>query len=273
MPTSYGDTFVRISGPPGGPPLVLLHGAGGSSLMWTPNIEALSAECRTFAVDQVGDFGKSTCARPVGSFDDLLAWLNELFDALDLRSGVNLAGMSYGGALTAQYAVHFPERLNKVVLLAPGGTVLRQTCAFWARLILATVATRTGLPRFTRWIFADLAREDPKRLDAITETLFLNMRSLRPHKVPLPPVLTDAEWSALKTPALFLVGEHEVIYSAKKAVRRLKRVAPHIAAEIVPGAGHDLTFVQAGLVNRRILEFLKQARSTVAGANHSDGIQ
>jgi pimeloyl-ACP methyl ester carboxylesterase len=84
------------------------------------------------------------------------------------------------------------------------------------------------------------------------------MRRLQPRYVPLPPVLTDAEWGGLRVPALFLVGEHEVIYSAEKAVSRRKRVAPKVSAEIIPGAGHDLTFVQAAMVNQRILEFLKQ---------------
>ena len=55
---------------------------------------------------------------------------------------------------------------------------------------------------------------------------------------------------------LFLVGEHEVIYSAVRAVRRLRRVAPQVTAEIIPGAGHDLTFAQPALVNRKILDFV-----------------
>ena len=74
----------------------------------------------------------------------------------------------------------------------------------------------------------------------------------------LPPVLTDAEWGGMAVPILFLAGEHETIYSAKKAVGRLRRVAPRVRAEIIPGAGHDLTFVQAEAVDRRILEFLGQ---------------
>jgi pimeloyl-ACP methyl ester carboxylesterase len=258
VPTAFGATFVRVSGPPAAPALVLLHGAGTTSLMWAPNIEALSREYRTIAVDQIGEFGKSVCARPVRSLQDLIAWLDELIGALEPRERVSLVGMSYGGALAAQYALHFPERLEKVVLLAPGATVLRPPAGFWVRLVGVGIARQRGLRAFFNWIFADMARTDPQWIDATIEELALNMRSVQRHKVPLPPVLTDAEWGSLRTPALFLAGENEVIYSAEKAVRRLKRVAPQVTSEIIPGAGHDLTFAQTAVVNERILQFLKQ---------------
>jgi pimeloyl-ACP methyl ester carboxylesterase len=257
VPTTRGATFVRISGPVSAPPLVLLHGAGSTSLMWAPNIQALSCEYRTFAVDQIGEIGRSTCTQPVRSLDDLLSWLDELFDALELGNRINLAGLSYGGALTAQYALHFPKRLNKIVLLAPGNTVMRASIEFYARLILGIIAKRRFLPQFARWIFADMARKDPKWLDGVLEELFTFFTILQPHKTPIPPVMTDAEWGGLTVPALFLVGEHETIYSAEKVVRRLRRVAPQVRVEVIPGAGHDLTFVQAAMVNRMMLEFLK----------------
>ena len=59
-------------------------------------------------------------------------------------------------------------------------------------------------------------------------------------------------------PALYLVGENEKIYSAQKAIQRLHKAAPHIKTEVIPKAGHDLTIVQAEMVNTKILEFLKQ---------------
>jgi pimeloyl-ACP methyl ester carboxylesterase len=80
--------------------------------------------------------------------------------------------------------------------------------------------------------------------------------------------MTDTEWGSLRVPALFLAGENEVIYSAEKAVARLKRVAPEVTAEIIPGAGHDLTFAQAAMVNERILQFLREERApSKAGAS------
>ena len=268
VPTAFGATFVRVSGPPAAPALVLLHGAAGTSLMWAPNIEALSREYRTIAVDQIGEFGKSMCTRPIESLQDIMSWLDELIWALEPRGRVSLVGMSYGGALAAQYALHFPERLDKLVLLAPGNTVLQPPAEFWVRLIPLAIARQRGLRAFFRWIFADMARTDPQWIDSTIEQLSLNGRTVQRHKVPMPPVLSDTEWGSLRTPALFLAGEHEVIYSPEKAVRRLKRVAPQVTAEILPGAGHDLTFVQPAMVNERILRFLKEERtpSKAAGA-------
>ncbi len=267
VPTSFGATFVRISGPAAAPPLVLLHGATATSLMWAPNIKALSEEYRTIAVDQVGEFGRSVCTRPVQSLNDLLAWLDELFDGLHLRSGVNLAGISYGGALTAQYALRFPERLNKAVLMAPGMTILRVTNQFIARTVLVALARRWYIPSYLRWIFPAMTRKDPRWIDEVVKQTILNFANLQRRKIILPPVLTDAEWANLKVPALFLVGEYEVIYSPAKALERLKRVAPQVRAEIVPGAGHDLTVAQADLLNRTIAEFLRPAAATRSAGN------
>ncbi len=260
-PTSYGKTFVRISGPAGAPPLVLLPGGLGTSLMWSPNIQGLSKEYRTFAVDQIAEHGRSISAKPVRTIEDVLNWLNELFDVLGLENGINLAGVSYGGATTARYATRYPERLDSAILIAPAMTVLRLTGRFLGQMIWAMLKPGPGLPRLFRWIFADLGRKDPQKLEETIEFISLCFRTGVRGELPIPKVLTDEELGGLRVRTLFLAGEHETVFDPVKAVRRLRRVAPQIATEIIPGAGHDLTIVQAEAVNRSILEFL----------GHSDG--
>ena len=71
--TSWGRTFMRLSGPAGAPPLVLLPGGGTHSLMWMPNIAALSGPYRTYALDSILDVGRSANTRPVKTVDDLAA--------------------------------------------------------------------------------------------------------------------------------------------------------------------------------------------------------
>jgi hypothetical protein len=117
--TSYGQTFVRVSGSPEAPPLVLLPGANAASLLWRPNIAALSEHYGTFAVDNIYDFGRSIYTRRLETPEDFVNWLEELLSGLELDDEVHLLGLSYGGWITCQYALQRPERLGKVVLVAP----------------------------------------------------------------------------------------------------------------------------------------------------------
>jgi pimeloyl-ACP methyl ester carboxylesterase len=59
VPTDFGSTFVRASGPKNAPPLVLLHGITATSMMWAPNVGAWSKDYRVYAVDIINDYGLS----------------------------------------------------------------------------------------------------------------------------------------------------------------------------------------------------------------------
>jgi pimeloyl-ACP methyl ester carboxylesterase len=259
--TSYGQTFMRISGPTDAPALVLLHGTGCNSLMWVPNIEALSASYKTYALDSIYDYGRSVYTRPFKDSSDFVNWLDELFTSLELGSGINLMGMSYGGWLTSQYALRHPDRLAKIVLLAPAGTVLPLSAGFMLRVFLCLLPFRRFSQNLMYWLLEDMAHKDDasrKLVEDSADDMLTAARCFKPRRGVIPTVLEDAELQGIKVPALFLVGENEKIYPAQKAIQRLNQVAPQIKTGIIPNAGHDLPIVQAEMVTRKVLEFLKQ---------------
>ena len=240
--TSYGQTFVRIGGAVGAQPLVLLPGNGANSLCWASDIEALSASYRTFALDCIYDIGRSVYTRPLKSPNDFVDWLDQTFTVPELGDHIHLMGISYGGWLTSQYALRFPNRLSKVVLVAPAATVLPISAGFTLRLLPCIVPYRPYVRMFLGWMFRDSASE---AVDRFADETLLTQRCYLPRNFVLPTVLKDQELQNLKVPALFLVGENEKLYSAEKAVRRLNKVAPHVVTETIPRAGHDLIVVQA----------------------------
>lgn len=257
--TSSGFTFIRISGPENAPPLVLLHGAGGNSLQWIPNIEALSQNYRVYAIDNIYDHGRSIYMREMDSPDDFVFWLDEVFTNLELGNDIRLVGLSYGGWLTSQYALYFPERLEKIVMLAPAATVLPISTEWIERALLSFLPHRYFSRSFLYWLLEDFVNQDEasrKFADEWVEEAYIAMRSFKLKSMVNPTVLNDADLRRIKVPALFMVGENEKIYSAQQAVERLNSVAPNVETAIILNAGHDLTIMQADVVNERILDFL-----------------
>ncbi|MFC2160443.1 alpha/beta fold hydrolase [Acidobacteriota bacterium] len=259
--TSFGQTFVRISGPLDAPPLVLLPGANVTSLQWIPNIESLSISYRTYTVDNIYDFGKSVYTQKFKVPDDFVHWLNEVFDSLGLGNNITLGGYSYGGWITSQYALRFPNKLEKIILMAPAATIVQFGPAFLKSALLAMIPHRRYVRKAMTFMLPDLANSGEsgrQDVEFITENAYLGLRCFKPKMLVTPTVLTDEELHNFKVPTLFLIGENEKIYSAEDAVQRLKTIAPQIKVQVISNAGHDLSIVQAEMVNSFILDFLKK---------------
>jgi pimeloyl-ACP methyl ester carboxylesterase len=256
--TSFGQTFVRISGPEDGAPLVLLPGDSENSLAWIPQIAALSKDHRTYAVDNIYDNGRSIYTRPIKKPDDFVQWLDELFTALELDN-INLIGFSYGGWQASLYALSFPQRLNRLVLIAPVGVLPARLEVMVRGIIYYFIPTRFIVQNYLYWYNADAVKEDgPSReaIDNMVDEALLSFKCFKRRSFVAPTVLTTEDWQNLKVPTLFLVGENEVTYSAQKAIRHLNKVAPEVKTEITPDAGHDLAIVKTEWVNNEVLKFL-----------------
>jgi len=100
-----------------GEPVVLLHGLGATRRVWQQLVPRLSSARDVIAVDLLG-FGDSP--RPEGPIRlaDLATSLVALLDDLDLES-VDLIGNSLGGWLALYLAVVHPDRVGRVVAIAP----------------------------------------------------------------------------------------------------------------------------------------------------------
>jgi len=152
-----------------------------------------------------------------------------------------------------------PQRLRKLVLLAPAATVLPVSAAFIMRGTLTLIPGLDFRRKFYYWLLHDTAQSGAAGRAIIDEAVAdweAAERCFGPLLTLPATVLTDKVWQSFSVPCLFMVGENEKLYPAQKAVARLNRVAPQITTEIIPQAGHDLWMAQAELVTRKMLEFL-----------------
>ena len=155
-----------------------------------------------------------------------------------------------------------PRRLEKLVLLAPSATVLPPPIGLLVRAIAYYfIPLRFVTRNYLYWWGADAVRDiqTRSRIDEMIEELMLARRCFKRRKFVPPTVLTDRDWQKLNIPALFLVGENELNYSATKAVQRLAAVAPTVNTSVAANADHYLIVAKPRVGDRQNTELLERA--------------
>jgi len=102
-----------------GSPLILLHGGANDWSDWKSNIGPLSQYYRVYAPDLVG-YGLSDRPEVDYSMDYFVDFLSNFTQALELKRA-NLAGYSLGGGIALGFALRFPSRVEKLVLVDSTG--------------------------------------------------------------------------------------------------------------------------------------------------------
>ncbi|MCZ7578023.1 MAG: alpha/beta hydrolase [Dehalococcoidia bacterium] len=118
VPTRDIITYYEEAG--SGDPLVLIMGLGGDLQGWALTAPALAKHFRVITYDNRGAGRSGAPDRPytiAGMADDLAA----LLDALDIQKA-NILGFSMGGYIAQEFALRYPGRVDRLILLstAPG---------------------------------------------------------------------------------------------------------------------------------------------------------
>ena len=258
VPTRYGNTSMVTVGPEGAPPLVLLSAMGVTSAMWQPNIAALSREYRIYALDTIGDQGRSILYNPEQYPKNGQAyseWLVDVFNELDIEQA-DVIGASMGGWIVMNHAIHAPERVRRIVLLGPMGlpswwTTLKVMSHLWSVFLLPT---RSNIDRIIRWALG----ENPQVREAFADFIALGAKDVSRFRLAPPLPIPGALLRKINAPVLLILGEHDhVIGDAGEVSRRAKRLISNVRVEIIPEVGHMLSTEKPEFVNSLILKFLQ----------------
>lgn len=261
LETHLGPTHVIASGPPDAAPVILLPSFSGTALLWAPNVTALSARHRVYAVDVIGQPGRSLARRRIETRDDLVRWLTEVMDGLGVPRAT-LIGSSFGAFLAMDLALAARDRVEKLVLIGPAGVFAKMSPAVVLRLL--TSGLRRSLRRMlgdrrpagAHVLFSPKVAPPPPG-DAWRQLMDVVLEERPKVSLIAPAVFTSAELATLGVPALLLVGEHEQLGDAPALIARARALKPEIQAELVADADHLANVTAAKAVNDRMLRFLE----------------
>ena len=250
--TRHGTTRVYRFGVGDAPPLVLLPSLMGTSACYGPLLSALSEHRRVYAVDTLGEAGRSVQTAPFADVADRARCLDDVLARLDL-TGVHLMGGSTGGWHAFNQAVHAPDRIASISALDPTTVV---TGFSWPVTTFGAVAAVLNQDRmwrrFLRWSAgADIADR------ADVQLILAGIRTYTP-RVPFQVPPGDDAIRSITVPVLALFGGRSVVHDSAVAASRLRALRPGADVEILPGAGHYLFMLpqHREQIVARVLDFI-----------------
>lgn len=228
-------------------PIVLVHGAGGSSQHWSAQSSIFDGQCNSWAMDLPGH-GKSE-GNLLSNITDMSEFIADFTDALFLGKFV-LVGHSMGGAIAQEYALQYPEQLRGLVLIGTGARLKV------SREILGTLAAGQIPFKDVNHLYGSSTPDD-KREEALRE-----MKEVSP-------AIYWADFEAcntfdrvrnienVKTPSLLIVGDEDVMTPVKYS-QYLKDTLDNSQLKIIKGAGHMCMLEKPTVVTEEIQNFIDE---------------
>jgi 4,5:9,10-diseco-3-hydroxy-5,9,17-trioxoandrosta-1(10),2-diene-4-oate hydrolase len=279
--TNITERTITVAGKPiffaetgRGPAVVMLHGGGpGASGVsnYSRNIDALAQRFRVIVPDMPG-YGRSTKdidqSDPFGYLADMI---RGLLDELGLGTA-HLIGNSYGGAAALRLALDTPHRVDKLVLMGPGGIgTTRAAPTAGLKSLLSYYGgdgpSRTKLETFIRnYLVYEGASVPAELIDSRYAA------SIDPEVVADPPLrrpsgpmalrtlwrmdLTrDSRLAHLRTPTLVLWGRDDKV-NRPAGGPMLVNLMPNAELVMTSRTGHWMQWERAELFNRLVTDFL-----------------
>jgi len=237
-----------------GPVFVYLHSALGETL-WLPFLEQWARSFTVIAPAHPG-FGDSGGIEEIDSLEDMAFHYVELFDALGLDKAV-VGGVSLGGWIAAEFAVRWPERVDKLWLSgAPGVWVEGEPLFDLFRYGQDVRKLRQAMFHDPEGYQATMLLKEPESLNEETlVAVYRNLAALarlvweRPYDPKLP-----ARLPRVRCPTLLLWGESDRLVPLAYG-REYQRWLPQAKLEVLPRCGHLPMFEQEAAFVERIARF------------------
>jgi pimeloyl-ACP methyl ester carboxylesterase len=250
--TAFGATHVLVSGREGAPAVLLLHPAHSNSALWINNIRALSKTRRVFAIDIIGDAGKSELEAelPFG-FDR--PWLLQVMDSLFIDRA-DVVAVSRACQMATNLACYVPDRIGRLILVSASLSGVEQEQAVFRKI---RKALRFPTPKKVSELFAHLAPS----LSEEHELVAYQAEVYRSSHYPTYPVYDAQKFGGCgpAAPTLLLIGEKETVCDPETVRRLSEQLFSEVTVQTVPSVGHLMTIENPEVVNRIMTRYLDGA--------------
>lgn len=256
-----------------GQAIILIHGLGSYIPAWKKTIPALTEKYRVIALDLPG-FGKSSKDVDSYSIPFFAKTVADLQDFLGIKKAAWI-GHSMGSQIALRAAVDYPDKISRLVLLAPAGfeTFTDQEGAMMSNFVTPQSIKHTpdSLIRQTfKATFFDFPEEAQFMIeDRVAIRSAENFEGYaRAYAGSVQAMLEGPvfeELSDISQQVLIIFGKQDMLIpnrqlhanlSTKKVAESGHKQLPNSQLKMIDKAGHFVHFEQSKIVNKDILNFL-----------------
>jgi pimeloyl-ACP methyl ester carboxylesterase len=224
--TLYYETYGE------GPPLLLVHGNGGSIGTLAAQIEAFKPHHKVIAMDS-RDQGRSSDSTGPLTYEIMTDDLAALLDHLN-TGPVDMVGWSDGGIEALLMGVRHPEKVKKLVAMA-------------ANLNPSTEAIYPETDKLVRDLLAGMTDEQKKTPEGKRALRVTSLMLAEPH-------IDPALLGKINAPTLVLGSDHDLIKLEHLVV--MYNAIPNANLAIFPASTHMVPYDNPALFNATVQRFL-----------------
>jgi pimeloyl-ACP methyl ester carboxylesterase len=256
---SVGGLRLRFEIAGEGPPVLFLPGMGNGREAWRGQVVALGEAFRCVTYDP-RDVGESDLATAPYTIRDLAGDAAALLEALGVARA-HVVGWSMGGAVAQELALGWPERVDRLVLIAtyPAGDARGAANLHGWALLRRRLEPVDYQRVIAPWVYSPREFDEPDLVErAIAQVL---RRPAQPQAAFERQVEATLGHDALDrlpliaAPTLLLFGTDDALTPLRFA-HALRARIPHSDLQTIDGAGHALIWTRAAEVNAALRQFL-----------------
>jgi len=248
--------------------LFLLPGTGGHLEAYTRNVAALAEQFRVIAYDYPGH-GYTTLTDHDLELPEYVEHLAALMDAFGVARA-HISGESLGGWVAVKFAAQHPDRVDRIVLNTPGGTMARPEVMARIRDLSQAAAddpSRERVRSRLEWLMAHPESVTEELIDIRQgiyaqpgfATSMSHILCLQDPEVRSRNLITDEELEAIAAPALVVWTSDDPSGPAGAGIHMAERI-PGGRFELIDDAGHWPQWEQWRRFNELVLGFLGESR-------------
>ena len=236
-----------------GQPVVFLHPASGSALVWLYQQPVFAkAGYRVIAYSRRNYYNSDSA--PNQNPGSASVDLQNFVDYLGLNQ-FHLVSSAAGGSVAADYALSYPEHLLSLTVSSNNLAASNGYIAEAAEKIKSK--EWDDLPRWFRELGPSYRAVNP---EGVAKWIELNEKSEigRGARQNLVNVVTPDKLESLKVRTLLVTGDADM-FTPPSIMRMIARQVPNNELVIVPECGHSPYWEQPELFNRTVLEFIRRS--------------